>query len=185
MTNTTVIFDTNEEISLKYILALLNSKLLTFRYRTIGKQTGNGIFEYFENQISKLPIPNISQKEQEPFIKSADDMIETNKKIQLQIDECKSWLNNAFEINDFSKELEKFYELSFDEFIKEVKKSKVNIKNPDNFSALKNGYDKYMNNINSLNLEIKDIDDKINDMVYQLYDITENKDIQLIEDSSN
>ncbi|WP_369126299.1 TaqI-like C-terminal specificity domain-containing protein [Methylocucumis oryzae] len=48
LTNTTVIFDTNPNVvSLKYILALLNSKLLDFRYNSIGKQTGGGIFEYF------------------------------------------------------------------------------------------------------------------------------------------
>lgn len=57
LTNTTAIFGTDESIPLKYILALLNSKVLNFRYKSIGKQTGSGIFEYFENQISKLPIP--------------------------------------------------------------------------------------------------------------------------------
>jgi len=68
LTNTTVIFGTNRELDLKYILALLNSKLLNFRYKSIGKQTGGGIFEYFENQISKFPIPVIDRSEQEPFI---------------------------------------------------------------------------------------------------------------------
>jgi len=55
--NMTVIFETNVNLSLKYILALLNSKLLTFRYRSIGKQTGGGSFEYFPNGVGKLPIP--------------------------------------------------------------------------------------------------------------------------------
>jgi hypothetical protein len=44
-------------MKLKYLLALLNSKLLTFRYRSIGKQTGGSVFEYFANGIGKLPIP--------------------------------------------------------------------------------------------------------------------------------
>jgi hypothetical protein len=55
--NMTAVFDTNTTYSLKYILALLNSRLLTFRYRSIGKQTGGGSFEYFPNGIGKLPIP--------------------------------------------------------------------------------------------------------------------------------
>ena len=37
LTNTTVIFDTNEELNLKYLLALLNSKVLNFRYKSIKK----------------------------------------------------------------------------------------------------------------------------------------------------
>lgn len=75
----TVIFSTNEKYSLKYILTLLNSKLLTFRYKTIGKQTGGGSYEYFPNGVSKLPIPEISLEEQKPFIDLANKMIKLKK----------------------------------------------------------------------------------------------------------
>ena len=78
-TNTTVIFDTNEEISIKYLLALLNSKVLSFRYQSIGKQTGNGQYEYFENGISKLPIPEISLSDQIPFINLTDSIMRCKK----------------------------------------------------------------------------------------------------------
>ena len=78
-TNTTIIFDTNEDFDIKYILTLLNSKVLNFRYQSIGKQTGKGSYEYFENGISKLPIPTISLKEQEPFINLANEMMKLKK----------------------------------------------------------------------------------------------------------
>lgn len=74
-TNTTVIFATHTTLALKYVLALLNSKVLNFRYKSIGKQTGSGVFEYFENQISKLPIPNISAEDQQPFITLVDKIL--------------------------------------------------------------------------------------------------------------
>ncbi len=79
LTNTTAVFGNNENFDLKYILTLLNSKLLTFRYRTIGKQTGSGVYEYFANGISKLPIPEIVIDEQKLFIELADNMIQLNK----------------------------------------------------------------------------------------------------------
>ena len=60
LTNTTVIFDTNDEYDLLYVLALLNSTLLTWRYRYIGKKTGSGMMEFFENQIRDLPVRRIS-----------------------------------------------------------------------------------------------------------------------------
>ena len=82
LTNTTVIFGTNENLDLRYVLALLNSKLLDFRYRSIGKQTGNGVFEYFENQISKLPIPTIDVMLQQPFIEITDAIIFLKKQNQ-------------------------------------------------------------------------------------------------------
>ncbi len=54
---------------LYYICALLNSKVLEFRYRSlggIGKLTGKGMFEYFENQVGDLPIPVFENPEQNP-----------------------------------------------------------------------------------------------------------------------
>ena len=79
LTNTTVIFDTNPEINIKYLLALLNSTTLNFRYKSIGKQTGGGVYEYFENGIGKLPIPNISKIQQQPFIELANKIISLKK----------------------------------------------------------------------------------------------------------
>ena len=78
--NMTVIFETNVSYSLKYILALLNSKLLTFRYRSIGKQTGGGSFEYFPNGVGKLPIPVTDIKTQNEFIVLVDKMFELKQR---------------------------------------------------------------------------------------------------------
>jgi hypothetical protein len=80
LTNTTVIFGTNPKYLLKYVLALLNSKLLTFRYKSIGKQTGSGVFEYFANGIGKLPIPEANRKTQDRFVALVDKMLELKKR---------------------------------------------------------------------------------------------------------
>jgi hypothetical protein len=80
LTNTTVIFGTNSQYSLKYILALLNSKLLTFRYKSIGKQTGSGVYEYFANGIGKLPIPEADAKTQNELVVLVDKMHELKKR---------------------------------------------------------------------------------------------------------
>lgn len=101
LTNTTVIFDTNEAIHLKYLLALLNSKTLNFRYKSIGKQTGSGVYEYFENGVGKLPIPEISQEVQKPFISKVDEILETKPKIK----EYKILLEEAIENDNFDREI--------------------------------------------------------------------------------
>jgi hypothetical protein len=41
-------------------MGVLNSKVLTFRFRFIGKLKSNGILEYFWNSISKLPVRRIN-----------------------------------------------------------------------------------------------------------------------------
>jgi type I restriction-modification system DNA methylase subunit len=59
--------DHDKKIDLFAVCALLNSKPLNFRYRALGglgKLTGKGMFEYFENQVGDLPIPNLSIKDE-------------------------------------------------------------------------------------------------------------------------
>ena len=77
--NMTVIFATNAELDIKYVMSLLHSKVLNFRYRSLGKQTGGGIFEYFPNEVEKFPIPEIDAKAQKPFIDLVDKILETKK----------------------------------------------------------------------------------------------------------
>ena len=78
-TNTTVIFDTGENLDLRYVLALLNSSTLDFRYKTIGKQTGSGVFEYFENGIGKLPIPIGNPEKERVLVGVVDKILEYTK----------------------------------------------------------------------------------------------------------
>jgi hypothetical protein len=54
-----VLFDGDQPESLKYLMGLLNSRLLTWRFRSIGKLKSGGIYEYFWNSISRLPIRRI------------------------------------------------------------------------------------------------------------------------------
>jgi len=118
LTNTTVIFDTNDNLDLKYLLALLNSKVLTFRYKSIGKQTGNGVYEYFENGVGKLPILAIDNEKQKPFINLVDQMLETQKKLHsAQTDSDKKFYKQKSNILD--KQIDKLvyglYELNDEE----------------------------------------------------------------------
>ncbi len=99
--NMTTIFDTNEKLDLKYLMALLNSKVLNFRYKSLGKQTGGGSFEYFPNGVGKLPIPEIEEEKQQPFIKLVDEILEAKQKIK----DYKILHNEAKSINNFDREI--------------------------------------------------------------------------------
>ncbi|MBW5397372.1 TaqI-like C-terminal specificity domain-containing protein, partial [Brachyspira pilosicoli] len=88
--NTTVIFKTNDDIDLKYILALLNSKLLNFYHHKIAKQTGGGVYEYVPNVVGKLPvhivdINNKDDKEMhDKIVMLVDNIIALNKKLSVE-----------------------------------------------------------------------------------------------------
>ncbi len=57
ITDTTVLYENGQPEDLRYVTAVLNSKVLTYRFRFIGKLVGGGSYEYFHNTVSKLPVP--------------------------------------------------------------------------------------------------------------------------------
>jgi len=61
--------------SLKYLLVVLNSSLINWYYRYISTQLGEKGIRHFSIYIEQIPIPKISEKEQQPFITLADQIL--------------------------------------------------------------------------------------------------------------
>lgn len=179
LTNTTVIFDTNENIALKYLLAILNSKLFFFRYQSIGKQTGNGVFEFFANGIGKFPIKEISLTEQTPFIILADQMLSLNQALQDVQHKFLRTLERRLALSEPSKQLQNWQNLSYGEFIKELAKKKIKLKLADE-ADWEDYFTTEQSKATDLQTKIRAVDDEINAMVYGLYGLTEDE-VKIIE----
>ncbi len=69
---------------LKYLISLLHSKLITFAFKKfyMGTELGSKGIRYKKAFVEKLPIPQISEKAQEPFIKLVDEIINSKEKIK-------------------------------------------------------------------------------------------------------
>jgi len=107
----------------KFLLAILNSKLMNFYYKKISSQLGKEALRGFTVFISQLPIPKVSQNKQQTFIFLVDKIMENTKDIE-------------------------------------------NLKNPEKTLRLE-GYEK-----------------QIDQMVYKLYNLTE-EEIKIIEESTS
>ncbi len=127
LTNTTVIFENNPNVSIKYILALLNSQLLNYRYKSIGKQTGGGVFEYFANGVGKLTIPLIPLTAQESFVLIVEKIISLNNELVTLSEKFQRTLRRKFNLTVIPKKLEYCYLLSYGDFLKELTKLKVKL----------------------------------------------------------
>ena len=77
----------------KYILAVLNSKLGDWFIRQLGVTRNGGYFEYKPMFVQELPIPLISEVEQEPFCTLVDNILmlkknnESTEELEQQIDD--------------------------------------------------------------------------------------------------
>ena len=90
----------NMPFNIKYLLVLLNSKLHNWYFGFIGKSKGN-TREYFNKPLAEIPIKAISPEDQAPLIKLADQMLETQSRLQQAIsDEDKKLLEQRAAIID-------------------------------------------------------------------------------------
>lgn len=173
---------TCSSINLKYLTGLLNSKLLFWIFKDICTELRGGYVRYKKVFIKELPIYIPSPEDQKPIADLADKMLDLNKEFQVEVGGFKNWIRKEFNVDKLSKKLEKYYELSEDEFINEMRKKKVNTKSRKNREYLEREFNESLKIINPLLQEIKETDDEIDQMVYELYGLTA-EEICVIEES--
>jgi len=181
--NIGIIARENKTISLKYVVVILNSSLISYYF---VKNTAKSVRQMFPkiilNDLRQFPFKEISDSQQEPFIQEADKMLSLNKQLQ----ETKQNFLNELGLEKLTKKLQNFEELEFDDFVKEYTKAKK-IKFTDKLEErnFKNDWKALFENDKTLTCKLKNeistTDKEIDKMVYKLYDLTE-YEIKIVED---
>ncbi len=109
----------------------------------------------------------------------ASKLLELSQQLRGKVNKFLKFLGSSYGLGKLSKKLEAFYNLSFNDFVKELKKQKVSLSKKDEFELM-DLFEKQKARIFEIHHAIKATDKEINNMVYQLYELTENE-IQLIE----
>ena len=134
----------NDDFELKYLLTILNSKLIDFIYKYLVPEVGRVFAEVKTVNLAKIPIKKIDYEQQKPFIIEANKILQLNKDLLNEINGFKEWLQREpYNIDSFSKKLNKYYKLSFNDFLVELKKKNVDIRRKDTRNLLK----KYLKNV--------------------------------------
>jgi len=72
LTNQTCYFMPNAS---KYLLCVLNSKVIYFYFSKIATALGNGVFRWIKQFVEQIPIPQIAKTEQQPFIALVEEIL--------------------------------------------------------------------------------------------------------------
>ena len=174
---------TSKNLDLKYIGTLMSSKTLNFIFKFLGAPLQGNSYNLNKIFVEQLPIYLATPEQQKLFIEQADKMLQLNKNLIDEINGFKGWLQrNPYNIDKFSKKLDKYYKLSLDSFLTELNKKKVDTKQRGTQELLKSEFEASINKINPLLLEIQKTDNEIDQMVYELYGLTDDE-IRIVEES--
>ncbi len=111
-------FFTSKEVNLKYLGAILNSKLIHFYFDMIGHLYSDSGYLLSNQYLERFPIPETPEPQQKPFIELADKMLSLNKKLKETTDEKeKSKIKKELETTDerIDEMVYELYELSEEE----------------------------------------------------------------------
>lgn len=162
----------DKNVNIKYILALINSKLIRYVYETTINEKGKTYAQVKIIYIAKLPI-KLTDKNEELFIESlVNEMIKMNDEFNRLTDKFLNRLTSSFSITNVSKKLRTFYDFTFADLLKELKKNKVylTLKEQDDWEDY---FIAYKNRILNLNDGINSIDDKLDEEIFDIYGLDE------------
>ena len=165
----------------KFLLCLLNSKIIWYFLKSICVMRSGGYIEVKPQYFEQIPIPDIPEKDQAPLMNKADLMINLNNAKHETTLKFQRTIQRKFEIEELPGKLQNWHEITYAEFIKELGKKKVRLSLSEEAE-----WEEYFNQEKQKALELKaqiDATDKeIDRMVYELYGLTE-EEIRIVEDS--
>ncbi len=182
MSNIAIIEKVNSGISLKYILSLINSSLLSYYFL---KNTAKSVRKLFPkiilNDLRKFPIKRISISEQQPFIEKAEVMLSLNQTLQQQQAKVINMLQRDYGLEKPNKKLETWYELSLQSFFLELAKAKI-VLSAVQKDEVQEYFETYQKQAVATKNQIIATDKQIDAMVYELYGLS-NEEIEIVENS--
>ncbi len=162
---------------LKYLAAILNSKLADFWIWYNCPEVGDDRRHMGKAYFEKFPIPECA--DQQPFVELADAMLGLNKELQENRERFVRRLQDNIPEVKINGALEAFDSLDFNGFVAELKKQKIRLS-----LFQQDEWEKYFNknkqDCEELSAKIAETDKEIDTRVYALYGLTDDE-IKLIE----
>lgn len=173
-------FKVNENFNSKFVLAVLNSKIMTYFYDIVYGSTkiGGGYIDLKGSQIENFPIPNISLEFQKELADLADIMIDLNAQFAKLTNNFWTLLKANYNVEKIPSALSEFYKLDFKEFLK-ISKIKVPLSEQGEVLEF---FESFKAKCAELNSQLKATDERINTAVYKLYNLSDDE-IKVVENS--
>ncbi len=171
----------NDNISTKFLLGVVNSKLINFYYQKVVPEIGKAFAEVKIVNLEKLPI-----KLDDNYERNIVDLVNRLELLYSEITDLKInfrfWLDIEFEVGTITSRnnLYNFWEYDLKEFIKIFKKKNGKITST-NLKKLSDEFNETVTKIDEINEKINLVEIDLNNNIYKMYKLTE-EEIKIIED---
>lgn len=173
------IYEKQKGFQLEPLLAVLNSKPATKFYRLLHDIKGKVFAKISLDNLGSFPIPENICSDSNNLGSNTKLLLTKTKEIQKLLTQFTDLLQSKFEIEKLTTKLQNWYELEFGDFLKELKKAKVQLSLSTEAEWMQY-FNAQKQKAQALKAEINRVDGEIDKMVYQLYGLTE-EEIKIVE----
>ncbi|HCE57764.1 MAG TPA: restriction endonuclease subunit M [Prolixibacteraceae bacterium] len=171
---------TNDDYQIKYLLAIINSKLISFlKIRGATTATKDDFGQLTLSDIRQIPIKLANDKIQQEFSECVDLIIQQTNQFQKTQNQFHDLLQVKFNLEKLNQKLQNWNELSFSEFLKELQKAKIKLTLSEEAEWM-HYFNEQKQKAQTLKSEIEKTDREIDRMVYALFGLTE-EEIKIVE----
>jgi type I restriction-modification system DNA methylase subunit len=171
------------DIETKYILAVINSRLISW-YHSINSPKGKRTTfpKVLIGDIRNFPIKNVSSDIQIHISSQVDSLLESAASLQKEKTRFfKTLIEEKGKIKK-TKKLSNFWEFPYEKFKKELKRQKIEFNLGNDNDQWREYFNSTVEKVEQIKVGISKTDNKVDQMVYQLYDLTQ-EEIQIVENS--
>ena len=169
----------SERFDLKVLLGILNSNLVKFWLKKKGKMQGNN-YQLDKAPLMEIPIKYVKNDLTDLIKETTTNILMGYEKFYEESNNFNKWLIRTISQN--LNPILEYYELSFEEFLVELENQNINTKSRDIQELIEEEFNHSVGIIKPILLELKELEIKINKLVYGLYDLTD-EEIEIIENS--
>jgi type I restriction-modification system DNA methylase subunit len=178
ISNIAIIEKPGSTVSLKYLLGILNSSLMSYYFM---KNTPKAVRQMFPKIILRdlRVFPIRVTGNQQPLIAKVDFMLQENNRLQKVAEGFIRLLQNKWPNLDITARIAGWYTLSFEDFRLALEKQKIRLTLAEQAEWL-SYFNEQKHQAEKIHAGLSKTDDEINNMVYGLYGLTD-EEIAMIE----
>ena len=183
ISNVVVLERDDMQIDLKYILAIINSSLLSYYFLLNTAKSVRIMFpKIILTDLRQFPIKAIALDDQRPFISKADTMLSKNRELHELKTDFLNFMKAELKPAKISKKLENWQGLDWESFNKELTKCKAKDLNLQERKEWLSYFTEQKGKAAEIQTIIDSTDREIDQMVYELYGLTE-EEIHVVENN--
>jgi hypothetical protein len=167
------------EDNLRYYTGIINSTLLGWYFRKYYGESNNLFPKVKINELKDFPIQKTNALIRNDLIEKIDLILSLTEDLELFSAKFQDLLQSKFEIPKLSRKLQSWHELSFKQFLKELKKKKVKLSLQEEAEWM-DYFNEQKGKAGELKTQINQTDQEIDAMVYELYGLNE-QEIKVVE----